>query len=491
MTEFGKLMSYCRDTIALGQACSLMHWDQETMMPKPAGEQRATCLGAVQSIIHERQKAPQIGELLVRIPASSLDETERAQLHQIRRSYDRALRVPESLSRALAEQTSRALPRWAEARQKDEPAILLPILEDIVRLKREESQCLSDGAEPYDTLLDEFEEGLTGSYLDSIFEPLRGSLVSLRQRIVGSGRPQSRLGLQFDGDRQMKLARRLAETFGYSLESGRLDLVEHPFCIGTAADVRITTRIDKTDPFNCLYSTIHEVGHAVYETNIDRRYSLTPIGQGASMGVHESQSRICENQLGRSRAFCHWLFEVMVDEFGNIGLGSAEDLYFHVNQVRDGYIRTEADEVQYNLHVMLRFDLERDLVNGQLEVRDLETAWNDRFAADFGFSVDRPSHGFLQDVHWPAGLFGYFPTYSLGNIYAGCLYKAMRQQLPTLDESLRNGDPSPAMTWLRQELQQHGSLNRPLATISAAAGEDVTVTPLIRYLDDKFDQIYN
>ncbi len=244
------------------------------------------------------------------------------------------------------------------------------------------------------------------------------------------------------------------------------------------------------EPFNCFYSTIHEVGHACYEQGIEPDYALTPLGMGASMGVHESQSRIYENQLGRSRAFTGWMYGQMRDRFGDFGIGSAEDFYRAVNRVQPGFIRTEADEVHYNLHVMMRFDLERALIRGDLQVSDLEAAWNDRFRADFGGVVDRPSHGMLQDVHWSVGLFGYFPTYSLGNLYAGCLNKAMRAAVPGIDDGLAQGDTSLATAWLRENVQRHGSRFAPRATIAQACGAEPTEAPFLDYLEAKFRDLY-
>ena len=255
--------------------------------------------------------------------------------------------------------------------------------------------------------------------------------------------------------------------------------------------MRITTRTSETDPFNCFYSTIHEVGHGAYEQNICRDYLLTPLGRGVSMGVHESQSRIYENQIGRSRAFTGWLFEQMRDSFGDIGVSDADAFYAAVNKVHNGYIRTEADELQYNLHIMLRFDLERALMQGDLEVADLEAAWNDRFEADFGYAVDKPSNGCLQDVHWSVGLFGYFPTYSLGNVYAGCLHEALRRDVPKLDTDLAQGDTSAATGWLGEKLQQHGGLRSPRDTIAHAAEMEPDHAPLMNYLEQKFGALYD
>ena len=265
--------------------------------------------------------------------------------------------------------------------------------------------------------------------------------------------PAPRIAGDFPKAAQLALAARIAGAFGYDFQCGRLDLAVHPFSSGSGLDVRITTRVDEADPFNCLYSTIHEVGHAAYEQAVAPEHLLTPLGRGVSMGVYESQSRSYENQMGRSEAYCGWLHGAMRDAFGDIGVSSERDFYRAVNAVRAGYIRTEADEVTYNLHVMLRFDLERALIRRELEPAELEAAWNDRFAADFGVAIDRPSNGFMQDVHWSLGLMGYFPTYSLGNLYAGCLFEPLRRDVPDLDAALAGGDPSPATAWLRDRLQ--------------------------------------
>lgn len=288
----------------------------------------------------------------------------------------------------------------------------------------------------------------------------------------------------------MKLSRHLARTFGYDMQRGRVDKAVHPFSSGSGNDVRITTRTNPVDPFNCFYSTIHEVGHAAYEQNIDQAYLLTPLGQGVSMGVHESQSRIYENQIGRSRAFTGWLFGQMKDTFGDFGIADADAFYACVNSVNNGYIRTEADELQYNLHVLLRFDLERALMSGDLAVADLEAAWNDRFKADFGYAVDKASNGVLQDVHWSVGLFGYFPTYSLGNVYAGCLHQTLRTAVPDLDDHLAQGNTEPATSWLRDNVQVNGGLYEPRVTITMASGMEPSEAPLLDYLRDKFSTIY-
>ena len=381
---------------------------------------------------------------------------------------------------------------WAAARADQDVAAFLPRLAEVVALRREEAAALAAGdagGDAYDALLEEYEPDITGGTVHTMFAAIRPRLVALRAAILETA-PAQQLSGHFPRAIQMQMSRIVAQAFGYDFQHGRIDLSAHPFSSGSGQDVRITTRIDETDPLEGLYATAHEAGHATYEQNVNPAYLLTPIGQGASMGVHESQSRICENQLARSAPFCGWLYDMLRTRFGDIGVENARDFYRAVNRVGIGHIRTKADEVHYNLHVMLRFDLERSLINAALDVSDLEAAWNDRFWADFGVKVDRPSDGFLQDIHWAVGLFGYFPTYALGNVYAGCLHQAMRAAVPDLDAALARGDARPAMAWLRQTVQQHGALRSPTDTIAHATGAPPTPGPWLRYLETKFGDLY-
>ena len=488
MTVYDELMAFQRETEALAQVAGRLGWDQETVMPRGSAEQRAEEMGAMEGVLHARRTDPRLADWLAR--AEAVDAVSAAQLRLIRRSYERASKVPGKLAQEIARVTSMAQGIWAEARAKDDVAAFLPVLSDVVRLKREEGAALATGGDPYDALMDDYEPGATADTVGALFGRMRPRLVALRERVLGAERQVAPLEGSFGAEAQMRMARDLATAFGYDWDRGRLDLAVHPFSSGAGLDVRITTRVVETEPFNCFYSTIHEVGHACYELGIDPDYRLTPLGGGVSMGVHESQSRIYENQLGRSRAFTGWMFGQMRDRFGEFGITDPDAFYAAVNRVQPGFIRTEADEVHYNLHIMMRFDLERALMRGDLAVGDLEAAWNDRFAADFGQAVPRPSLGLLQDVHWSVGLFGYFPTYSLGNVYAGCLHKALREDLPGLDSALAEGDTAPATEWLRERLQRHGGVREPRATIAHACGFEPDEGPLLDYLDAKFSAIY-
>ncbi|TNJ41571.1 carboxypeptidase M32 [Phaeobacter sp. B1627] len=487
MSSYDELIAFERETQALSQISGRLGWDQETVMPRGAAAQRGEEMAALEGVLHARRASPRVAELLEH--AEAPDDAGAAQLRNIRRAYDRAVKVPAALASRIARVTSEAQGKWAQARADEDVAAFLPVLSEVVAMKREEAQALAADGDPYDALIEDYEQGTTSGEIAKIFDAMRPGLVDLRARVLDQQRPAALRGA-FDEDLQMALAGKIAEAFGYDLRHGRVDKAVHPFSSGSGLDVRITTRTNVDDPFNCLYSTIHEVGHAAYEQNIDRAFLLTSIGRGVSMGVHESQSRIYENQIGRSRAFTGWLFREMTETFGDIGVQSAEAFYAAVNSVQNGYIRTESDELQYNLHIMLRFDLERALMQGDLMVEDLEAAWNDRFHADFGYEVDRPSNGCLQDVHWSVGLFGYFPTYSLGNVYAGCLHEALRQDVTDLDTQLSVGDTSGATGWLRQNLQKFGSLREPQDTIAHAAGRSPDHGPLMRYLEAKFSDIY-
>ena len=490
MTALAELVAFQRDTEALAHIAERLGWDQETMMPRGATHQRAEEIGALEAVLHARRTDPRTEDWLAKAEAKTAAEVRFLDL--VGREYNRATRIPARLATELARLASLSQGIWAEARGAENPGHFLPTLTQVVALKREEAACLSAGTgrDLYDALLDDYEPGATHRQLGAMFDRMRPRLVALRDRVLGADTRPAALNHVFPEAAQLRIARICATAFGYDWTTGRLDLAVHPFSSGSGCDVRITTRVVENEPFNCLYSTIHEVGHACYEQGIAAAYQLGPLGRGVSMGVHESQSRIYENQLGRGAAFTGWLYQRMVDAFGDFGVADAAAFHGCVNRVAPGFIRTEADELHYNLHIMMRFDLERALISGKLEVADLEEAWNARFAADFGVGVDKPSHGFLQDVHWSVGLFGYFPTYTLGNVYAGCLHKAMRAEVPGIDADLAAGSAKPATDWLREKVQRHGGLRPPRETIAHACGFEPSEEPLLDYLEAKFAAIY-
>ena len=483
---YDQLIAFQRQTEALSLVAERLGWDQETMMPRGAADQRGEEMAALEGVLHARRTDPRIADWLE--AADPADEDGKAQLRLIRRSFVRATKVPSDLAQKLAQVTSVAQGIWAEARANDRVSDFLPTLQEVIDLRRHEAACLAQGGDLYDALLGDYEPGATSESIEAMFGRMRPRLVALREAVLGKPAPAALTG-RFGEAGQMRLARDLASAFGYDWTRGRIDLAVHPFSSGSASDSRITTRVVETEPFNCIYSTIHEVGHSSYELNIDPDYKLTPLGRGVSMGVHESQSRIYENQIGRGRGFTTYLYGEMKGRF-DFDLPDAAAFYAAVNRVQAGYIRTESDEVHYNLHIMMRFDLERALMRGDLAVEHMEAAWNDRFFKDFGVKVDRPSHGMLQDVHWAVGLFGYFPTYTLGNVYAGCLWQALNAAVPELEAQLAKGETNEAVGWLRENLQRHGGLRSPRETIAQACGFEPSEGPLLDYLEAKFGALY-
>lgn len=494
-TAYCDLIAHVSRTAALGDAAGVLSWDQETMMPPDGATHRAEQMGALSATIHSRTVDARVAQWLDAIDPAPLDGPAQANLRRIRRDHERAARLPERLAEEIARTTAAGQRIWAEARAADDFAAFAPTLEKVLDLRREEAGLLADqDTDPYDALLDDYEPGMRTAELAAVLDALRPALVSLHERIAASPVTPPRLNGTFERERQMAVARNISDAYGYRWGAGRLDLAVHPFCSGFGpGDVRITTRVDEADPFNCLYSTAHELGHALYEQGLPAARSLEPAGRYASMGVHESQSRLWENQIGRSRAFCRWLHREMAG-FAAYDLPDAEALYRAVNRVETGYIRTEADEVHYNLHVMMRFDLERALIAGDLEVRDLEGAWNERFERDFGLAVDKPSNGVLQDVHWSIGLFGYFPTYTLGNVFSAELFAKLRAELGDVDAMAERGAEAgglaPVLDWLRTNVHARGAELQPMALMEEVVGHRPTPKPLIDYLETKFSDLY-
>ena len=492
LSSYKNLIAYQRQTEALSKISQRMGWDQEAVMPSGALPDRVEEAAALEKILHERRASEELEGLLASVQDEHLNAIERRQLALIKRSFLRARKVPLDLSVALARITPKAHQVWANARAEDNFNSFAPVLAEVVELRREEGEALADGSDisAYDALLQDYEPDGTVADLTAMFDELRQPLVTLRTAVLERPEPEVIKG-KFNPEQQILIAHELADCFGYDFSRGRIDKAVHPFSSGSGRDVRITTRTDPADPLNCFYSTIHEVGHGSYEQNIDAKYGFSPIGSGCSMGVHESQSRIYENQLARSRQFTGYLYRRMREVFGDFGLPDEHSFYQAVNRVSRGYIRTEADELQYNLHIMLRYDLERDLISGILQVPDLEAAWNERFLVDFGYEVDKASNGVLQDVHWSEGLFGYFPTYSLGNVYAGCLYLALQKDIPDLEDQISSGNLKPAVSWLKDNLQKHGNRFPARELIETTCRQTISVSPLLSYLKGKFSDLYD
>jgi carboxypeptidase Taq len=497
---YSALLALLREVATLGSSVSLLSWDQETMMPARGAELRAEQLSLLSGHLHRARTDPRIGEWLDASEAGLggvADAETTANLREIRRDYERAVRLPESLVCEMAQTSSRAMEAWKDARARSDYGSFAPWLEKVVQLNRSKAECLgaTTPVEMYDALLDEYEPGARSSEIEVAFAALREDLVPLIGAIADASRRPSRVtrGITIPVAQQEELNRRVATALGFDAAAGRLDTSTHPFCSSIGpGDTRMTTRYDEDDFAESLSSTMHEAGHALYEQGLPKdRFWGQPLAEAASLAIHESQSRLWENQVGRSRAFWEWALPVARSVFGTAAHSlTAEGVYGGVNIVEPGLIRVESDEATYNLHIMLRFDLERALLSGDLPVRDLPGAWNERVLADLGIQVPDDRRGCLQDVHWSMGAIGYFPTYSLGNLYAAQLWDAASAELGHLDERIREGSFQPLLSWLRTNVHQHGHRFSARDLAERVTGQKPSHQPLIRYLRGKLEPLY-
>jgi carboxypeptidase Taq len=498
-TAYAELRTRLREIATLASASATLSWDQETMMPPRAGPLRAEQLALLAGLVHERATDPGLGELIERCEgdaALQADEAARASLREIRRDWERATRLPGALVREITETGSLAMEAWKEARAASDFAAFAPWLRKTVELARGKAEHLrvDSGAELYDALLDPFEPGMTAARLESVFAALRTGLAPLIRAAAEAEQPDDAPArVTTPVERQQAFNRGIAAAIGFDFDAGRLDSSAHPFCEGAGpGDTRLTTRYRPDGWMDALSSTLHEAGHGLYEQGLPKgeRWG-EPLAESASLGMHESQSRMWENMVGRSEPFWRWALPRARAELGPAldGFG-AENLFRAVNAVRPHLIRVESDEATYNLHIMLRFDLERALLRGDLAVGDLPGAWNERVRSDLGLQVPDDARGALQDVHWSMGAIGYFPTYTLGNLYAAQLWEAIRRDLPELDAQTERGEFAPLLEWLRREVHAHGRRFPAEELCRRAAGGELRPEPLLRYLEEKIRTVY-
>ncbi|MEO0511495.1 MAG: carboxypeptidase M32 [Planctomycetota bacterium] len=490
----------------LASAAALLAWDQETYMPASAGPARAEQSALLARLVHERRTAPRVGELLDRLDdenaageTGGIDdrETTRSIARELRRDHERAVSLPSSLVADLARAGSIAQDAWKHARANNDFAAFAPHLGAVLSLTREKARCLKrDGQEEiYDALLDEYEPDTTGADIDAVFGPLRERLAAIVDRARSSGtRPDtSVLDRPVPEDTQHDFGLFVLRACGFDLDAGRLDVTTHPFCEGLApGDTRLTTRYKGDRWSDALYGTLHEMGHGLYEQGLPKAdHWGTPLAESVSLGIHESQSRLWENLVGRSGAFWAWALPHLARRYGEAFTdASVETLTRAVNTVEPSLIRVEADEGTYNLHVMIRYELERSLIREDLSIGDLPGAWNERYRDLLGIEVPDDRRGCLQDVHWSFGLVGYFPTYTLGNLYASQLWEAMGRSID-LPAAVAAGEFGPLLAWLREHIHAHGRRYSAAQLCERATGEPLSAEPLLRHLDAVVRESYN
>jgi carboxypeptidase Taq len=507
-SPFAELCDLWRQASTLDSIQSLLNWDQETYMPPAAAAHRAEQQSLLAALIHERKTSPRIGELIATCEADkSLTgdpaSPTAAAVREFRRDYHLVTRLPKDLVTELARTGSEAQQIWKEARAKSDFKMFAPSLEKMISLVRQKADCygVPKGGERYDALLNEYEPGMTAREIEAIFNPLRTRLAAFIAEIAKSkSKPSDKpLTVKIDAERQHRFGLFVIEAMGFDSKAGRLDVTTHPFCSEMGpADTRLTTRYRDEKFTDALYGTMHEAGHGLYEQGLPKNASLdgialfgTPLSNAVSLGIHESQSRMWENLVGRSRAFWEWALPHAKKVLGPaLEPLSVDDLYRAVNIVAPSYIRVEADEATYNLHVMLRFQIERALLAGDLEAKDIPGVWCRTFKDYLGIDVPDDRRGCLQDVHWSFGLIGYFPTYTLGNLYAAQFWETIRGQITDLEQQIKRGDFKALKAWLNQNIHAHGKRYRAADLCKMVTGKPLSAEPLMRHLEGKLRPIY-
>ena len=473
----------------LGGILGLLEWDQQTMMPSGSASLRGAQLATLSALHHEKLTDPQVGEWMAEVLAHSPTPTQQSAIRVLSRDYERASRIPSQLVRSMAEARSAGFSAWGTARETKKFEDFAPALKRLVQLTREVAACHGEAEHIYDHLLNEYDPGSTTSELRPLFERLRTEL-SAYVAACGEQQGPEPLNLQISKAAQMRLNQRVVDALGFRGTEGRLDRSIHPFTVGLGPqDVRLTTRVHELDPLSTLGGTIHECGHGLYEQGLPSELMNTGLCAAAGMGLHESQSRFWENVIGRSRPFCQWLCGIIKEEWPGIGLDT-NSLFRASNRVEPSLIRVEADEATYNLHIVIRFQLEVALLEGQLEVDSLSDAWDAAYADVLQLQPPSPLEGVLQDVHWSSGLFGYFPSYTIGNLYAASFRYQMESDIPDMWNQVSQGEFTTVLEWLRTHVHQKGKTMDAPQIFEAAVGSRDPVADLMRHLKERSGPLY-
>ncbi|MEI7767770.1 MAG: carboxypeptidase M32 [Phycisphaerae bacterium] len=498
MSAYEQLLTRLRQIHNLNQASAVLNWDQRTYMPAQGADARARQLSTLAELAHAQMVARDTQDLLTgaegEMAGVATESDERALLRIVRKNMDKATKLPITLVTELTQTCSLGEEAWAEARRKSDYALFAPWLEKIYALKRHYADCIGYQACRYDALLDDYEEGMTVARLDPLLAELKAQTVPLVAAIAArADRVDGRcLTQSCPVAAQETFSRQVLADCGFDFTRGRLDRSVHPFCTNfSQRDVRLTTRYEEEWLPGALFGCLHEMGHGFYEAQVNPAYEGIPLGGGVSLGVHESQSRLWENLVGRSQAFWRHYYpqlqQAFPQQFATVPLAT---FYAAINQVQPSLIRVEADEVTYNLHIILRYEMEVALLDQHLAVADAPAAWNDKMQKMLGIAPSRDAEGILQDVHWSGGGIGYFPTYMLGNILASQLYQTAARALPDLFGQIERAEFTPLREWLRTQVHQYGSKYPPAELVQRATGTALTSGPYVRYLQEKYGAIY-
>jgi carboxypeptidase Taq len=495
---YQELVRRGKEVAIIGSCAGLLGWDERTYMPRGGASSRAEQMAYMAGLAHQKSTDPKIGEILSELEKSPLMKDEfsdsAVNIRETRHDYDKIVKIPQKLVEEISHTTTMAQGIWVQARAESNYPKFLPWLEKVIKLELELANCLGYKKEAYDALLDNYEPGATYESIGKAFADLRKELVPLVAAIKNSSRKPdlSIIERNYPVDRQALFGQSGAIAIGLNFQAGRLDITTHPFCSGIApGDTRITTRYNPNHLGQAFFGILHESGHGIYDQGLDSAHYGMPRGESVSLGIHESQSRTWENQVGRGKPFWKHFFPRAQQMFPEaLGSVNFDDFYFAINDVRPSLIRVEADEVTYNLHILLRFELEYALLKGDLLPKDLPGAWNEKFKQFFGIVPPNDAEGCLQDVHWSAGYIGYFPTYSLGNLYSAQFFAKAKEDIKDLDAQFAAGNYSELKSWLNKNIHTHGKRYRAEKLVQVVTGKPLSHQPLMTYLKAKYGELY-
>jgi len=495
---YEKLTKRIREYQTLGACGSLLSWDEHTIMPQKGAEFRSEQLSLIAGMVHERSTAPEIGDLLGELQNSDLatrpEAPEAVNIREVSREFQKGRKLSKEFVEELTLVTSQGQHAWKKAREKKDFSLFLPYLEKVIALKIKQAETYGYEQDRYDALIDDYEPGATFESVGKVFAGFREELTPFLKAIQDSGKKPKReiIERHFPVGAQETFATGAAKAIGFDFKAGRLDVTTHPFCSGIGpGDTRITTRYNPNHFPDAFFGALHEAGHGIYEQGLDTSYFGLPMGQAVSLGIHESQSRLWENLVGRSKAFWKRFYPDAQRYFPQaLSAVALDDFYWAVNDVRPSFIRVEADEVTYNLHIILRFEMERALINEEISAADIPAVWNEKFTSFFGITPPDDSLGCMQDVHWSAGLMGYFPTYALGNLYAAQFFAKALEDLPNMYENFAKGEFGELKKWLNENIHAHGQRYPAEKLVELVTGKPLSHAPEMKYLNEKYGPLY-
>ncbi|MCP4632103.1 MAG: carboxypeptidase M32 [candidate division Zixibacteria bacterium] len=495
---YKELIAKTREISLIFSCLAVLDWDHKTYMPKKGAEIRSQQISMLAGMGHKKFIDPHIGELINKLKdggyAKKEFTVEETNIRELSRQYDKFVKVPTSLIEELSKTTTLADAAWIEARKKSDYNEFKPWLDKVIKLKQQYAEAVGYENEPYDALLDDYEPGATAKTVAKVLEDFRVDLVEFVGKVLDSGKKPdvSILEREYPVDLQEVFGKMAAAAMGFDFEGGRLDVTTHPFCTGFGpGDTRITTRYNLNHFNHAFFGIMHEAGHGIYDQGLPAEHTGTPMGESVSLGIHESQSRMWENMVGRSRPFWNYFFPLAQRVFQkSLADVKLDDFYFAANDVQPSFIRVEADEVTYNLHILVRFEMEHAFFKGDLKVDDIPAVWNEKFKHYLGITPDNDANGCLQDVHWSNGLIGYFPTYTLGNLYAAQFYAKAEKDIGPLDKQFERGEYLKLKKWLNENIHIHGQKYRAEKLVQVVTGNKFSHKPFMEYLKAKFGPLY-